>query len=416
MTTVEHFVRSGSGTERVTKHCHLIRDIREDETPVWVDTVGWDDAECDDEETFKDILRYINQYDITRVAAIIWNVVPNVRRDALLKKQAQLINQFKEEEIWKNVLIVAKQSLNPEADCAGAVRAAEDFSDETPILFTGYRFLTDPTLNPAQRGVLSDETSRKMFNVKSDDEVKETLKEFLDQMGPPVQVVFNIHKCLDCSVVGDSRLLPKYCHMSPHLIHPGEVECHHPGHIERYHPSESHVLEHEGRLHKYWYSNILCCGTMKKPRYSCCKRREGKPGCNKKWACCKQDYYIKDEGCTKRWTCCGASPSLATSGCSPRYSCCSGSVSSPGCKKVCKKCNVAWGEPAGECFVKDHNLININDVSINDDSDNLEPDENDERVEFLPKFKENVYPERKKPRKVTDLIERYPPVITFHMF
>ena len=137
MTTVEHFVRSGSGTERVTKNCHLIRDIREDETPVWVDTVGWDDAECDDEETFKDILRYINQYDITRVAAIIWNVVPNVRRDALLKKQAQLINQFKEEEIWKNVLIVAKQSLNPEADCAGAVRAAEDFSDETPILFTG---------------------------------------------------------------------------------------------------------------------------------------------------------------------------------------------------------------------------------------------------------------------------------------
>ena len=131
--------RSGSGTERVTRHCHLIRDLRDDAAPVWVDTVGWDDAECDDEETFKDILRFINDHDITRVAAIIWNVVPNVRRDALLSKQARLINLFKDEEIWRNVVIVAKQSLNPEADCAGAVRAAEEHSGEWPVLHTGYR-------------------------------------------------------------------------------------------------------------------------------------------------------------------------------------------------------------------------------------------------------------------------------------
>ena len=253
-----------------------------------------------------------------------------------------------------------------------------------------------------------------MFNVKSDDEVKETLKEFLDQMGPPVQVVFNIHKCLDCSVVGDSRLLPKYCHMSPHLIHPGEVECHHPGHIERYHPSESHVLEHEGRLHKYWYSNILCCGTMKKPRYSCCKRREGKPGCNKKWACCKQDYYIKDEGCTKRWTCCGASPSLATSGCSPRYSCCHAQVNDAGCRKVCKKCGESWGEPAGTCFVKIHNLVSIDDTVLPDDNKET-LDEADEKYLFLPETKFHKPVEKKRLRKVTDLLEKYPPIITYHM-
>ena len=131
--------RSGSGTERVTRHCHLIRDLGDDAAPVWVDTVGWDDAECDDEETFKDILRFINEHDITRVAAIVWNVVPNVRRDALLRKQARLINLFKDEEIWRNVVIVAKQSLNPEADCAGAVRSAEEHSGEWPVLHTGYR-------------------------------------------------------------------------------------------------------------------------------------------------------------------------------------------------------------------------------------------------------------------------------------
>ena len=83
---------------------------------------GWDDAEVEDEETFKNILRFISKHDILRVRCVIWNILPNVRKDALLRKQAQMINLFKAEEIWKNVIIVAKQSLNPDEDCAGAVR------------------------------------------------------------------------------------------------------------------------------------------------------------------------------------------------------------------------------------------------------------------------------------------------------
>ena len=405
--------RSGSGTERVTRHCHLIRDIQEDSAPVWVDTVGWDDAECDDEETFKDILRFIDQYDITRVAAIIWNIVPNVRRDALLRKQAHLINQFKDEEIWRNVLIVAKQSLNPEADCAGAVRAAEEYSNEWPVLFTGYRFLTDPTVSPEQRGMLRDEATRLLFNIKSDKEVRNTLHENINKMGPPVQVVFNTSKCLDCSVVGDSRLLSKYCHMEPHLIHPGVVDCHHPGHIQNYHPTEHHVLEHEGRLKRSWYSNFLC-GTLRKPRYSCCRRREGKEGCHKIWACCRQDWWEGREGCSRRWTCCGASPSLSPSGCSPRYSCCRAKVNDAGCKKVCKKCGVAWGQPAGTCFVRSHNLVNIEDVVADDNDEVL--DETDENSVFLPKTKLSKPIEKKRIRKVTDILEKYPPIITYHIF
>ena len=121
--------RAGSGTERVTRACRIVRCLEDDREPVWVDTVGWDDANCDDEDTFKDILRFISQHEITRVAAIVWNIVPNVRRDALLTKQARLINMFKESEIWRNVLIVAKQSLNPDIDCAGAASAAETHSD-----------------------------------------------------------------------------------------------------------------------------------------------------------------------------------------------------------------------------------------------------------------------------------------------
>ncbi len=29
--------------------------------------MGWDDAECEDDETFKDILRFIDKYNITQV-------------------------------------------------------------------------------------------------------------------------------------------------------------------------------------------------------------------------------------------------------------------------------------------------------------------------------------------------------------
>ena len=97
---------------------------------------------------------------------------------------------------------------------------------------------------------MEDPATRRTFNVKSDREVKETLTSLLGELGPPVQVVFNTSRCLDCSVVGDSRLLTKYCHMEPVMTHPGTVESHHPGRIEHYHPSHHHILEHDGRLKK----------------------------------------------------------------------------------------------------------------------------------------------------------------------
>ncbi len=43
---------------------------QDDSEPVWVDTVGWDDAECEDDETFKDILRFIDKYNITKVSTV----------------------------------------------------------------------------------------------------------------------------------------------------------------------------------------------------------------------------------------------------------------------------------------------------------------------------------------------------------
>ena len=62
-------------------------------------------------------MRFVNFILFIQVKAVIWNISPNVRRDALLTGQARLINLFKKRDIWNNVIIVAKQSLNPESDC-----------------------------------------------------------------------------------------------------------------------------------------------------------------------------------------------------------------------------------------------------------------------------------------------------------
>ena len=347
-----------------------------------------------------------------QVSAIIWNIVPNVRRDALLMDQARLINLFKERDIWSNVLIVAKQSMNPEVDCQGAVKAAQQFTD-LPILHTGYRFYNDPTVSAEQRDSFRNAQSRALFNVKTDDEIRSILKDNLGRMGQPVQVVFNTSKCLDCSVVADRRLLPKYCHMEPHLVHQGSVENHHPGKMERFHPSQHQVVEHDGRLKKTWYSHFLC-GTLRKPRYSCCGRRSGKEGCLKKWACCKEEWNNStgdDRGCSSRYRCCGASTSLSISGCSPRYNCCWGEVTDQGCKKVCKKCGMDWGLQTEDCFRKEHNTVEIGGEEEEDDT-NEDVEDNEDDVLII---SDNFVREEKKLVRLFEMMDKFPPIITYHI-
>ena len=89
-----------------------------------------------DDTTFKDILRFIGDHQLLRVKAIVWNILPNVRKDALLTKQARLIDLFKPKEIWQNVMIICKQSRNPEDDAQGALAAARQFNPKAqpPVL------------------------------------------------------------------------------------------------------------------------------------------------------------------------------------------------------------------------------------------------------------------------------------------
>ena len=92
-----------------------------------IDTVGYDDStNRNDEDNFKEVLKFIDKHGLTDVHAIVWTVSPTPRMDAKLQKQAHFINQFGEGHIWQNVIIVAKQpgSFNLEQATQGAKEAA----------------------------------------------------------------------------------------------------------------------------------------------------------------------------------------------------------------------------------------------------------------------------------------------------
>jgi hypothetical protein len=90
--------------------------------------VGYDDStHLTDEESFQDVLKFIDQHDMKKVRAIVWTVMSQERNDARLQRQADFINQFKPGEIWRNVIILVKHpgSFNPQLACQGALVAAK---------------------------------------------------------------------------------------------------------------------------------------------------------------------------------------------------------------------------------------------------------------------------------------------------
>ena len=81
-------------------------------------------------------------------AAILWTVAPNVRRDALLMKQARLINLFRPGDIWHNVIVACKQSRNPDDDTQGALAAARHYNPHAEPIVLGYTFFGECTTAP----------------------------------------------------------------------------------------------------------------------------------------------------------------------------------------------------------------------------------------------------------------------------
>jgi len=57
----------------------------EGSSPVWVDTVGYDDTtNLSDADSFREVLRYLSDQNLTSVRAIVWTVIPQVGLEHLV--------------------------------------------------------------------------------------------------------------------------------------------------------------------------------------------------------------------------------------------------------------------------------------------------------------------------------------------
>jgi GTP-binding protein EngB required for normal cell division len=378
-------VPSGNSTHRVTQRCTIYRsklefeeNIIQEKNVFLVDTVGWDDADCDDDDTFKDILRFIESNSIVNVKAVIWSVIPSPRLTNELTIQAKLINKLIDKRIWGRVIIVCKQSMNPEQDTRGALKAALDYDAYANVQILGYRYLDDPSFTPEQHAQFeNDPTIRETFNVLSDEEVRKKFKDMFSNIGPPTKLVFEHQRCLDCGALGDARLMPKFCHMKKVRVHRVQYpEKVHPLPKVSYHPNEVPIPVHPGYLHRPpWYRNIRL-----RRVYSCCGGVLISPGCALKWTCCQQQHKIvfkqnglasslhpskanitKIPGCSKKYSCCEAEINVdhEPEGCEQLFSCCGRNKNQEGCREICLKCNEDWGTDAGKCFIKPHNITDL---------------------------------------------------------
>ena len=72
--------------DSVTRKCQIFSDLKKSSRPVWIDTVGYDDTtRLDDEESFKSVLKFIQEENLLKIKAIIWTILPQERKDARLQ-------------------------------------------------------------------------------------------------------------------------------------------------------------------------------------------------------------------------------------------------------------------------------------------------------------------------------------------
>ena len=72
--------------DSVTRKCQIFSDLNKSSRPVWIDTVGYDDTtRLDDEESFKSVLKFIQEENLLKIKAIIWTILPQERKDARLQ-------------------------------------------------------------------------------------------------------------------------------------------------------------------------------------------------------------------------------------------------------------------------------------------------------------------------------------------
>ena len=159
--------------------------------------MGWDDDNLKDESAFKIIISFLKDEDL-KVKAILWMILPNIRQDTLLLKQARMIDKFKEVDMWKNVIIVCKKPINLEEDVQGARHAAKTISQDQDldVQALGYAFLEGTSWTVRQRAQFEDDSFRSDFNVKNDEEVRDAIFDAISNLPKPTQVRTHNHSLI----------------------------------------------------------------------------------------------------------------------------------------------------------------------------------------------------------------------------
>lgn len=388
----------GDLADSVTKQCQIFSDANGISNPVWIDTVGYDDSsQVDDAESFKEVLKFIQEHRLLKIKAIIWTILPQERKDARLQRQAEFINRFREEAIWDNVIIIAKQpgSFSMHKACQGAEEAAKVHCNNLEdIRKLGFTYLDDSIPDDFKDVLLSlDSEKRKGMLYLTEEEVYERINTAIESIQRPVTVIFEDSECENCGVKGDKRLLSDYCHMEQMFQHPEPLNHYHPKELKSYHPLPTDNY-HPGVLKLTGGPNQNCetvknvlfamtpvmgllrdstegiktgviagltqfvCYKLNEPlrfTFGCCSGEENSHGCKTSFACCRTAPDAP--GCMYTYPCCSGGPQAV--GCTRKFLCCGKEEGISGCEVVCKKCEKKWGTAAGECYKKQHELRKI---------------------------------------------------------
>jgi len=385
----------GDLADSVTTQCQIFTDLNKDTNPVWIDTVGYDDTNnVDDAESFREVLKFIQEKRLLKIKAIIWTILPQERKDARLQRQAEFINRFREEAIWDNVIIIAKQpgSFSLYKACQGAEEAAKVHSNEiVSIRKLGFTYL-DSSIPEDFKDVLLglDPEKRKGMLYLTDEEVYEHITREIESIEKPIKVIFEDAECENCGVQGDKRLLPDFCHMEQLFKHPEALNHYHPKELKSYHPLPTDNY-HPGVLRLTGGPNQNCetvknvlfamtpvmgllkdstegiktgviagltqfvCYKLNTPltfTFACCGGEENSHGCKTSYACCRTAPDAS--GCMYTYPCCSGGPQAV--GCTRKFLCCGKDEGVTGCQVVCKKCEKKWGTAARDCYKKQHEL------------------------------------------------------------
>jgi len=391
-------VDTSNKSDECTKEIQAVKD----ETGlVWVDTVGFDgtDTNRTDEEAFQEILQFLQDQNISGVAAVIWTVNPEIRETGSLQKQANLIDKFKEGGAWSNVIIVVKNTRgNIEKDAAGARAACNNENVKT----IGYSLLDQLKDNEKVFWEKQTREDRTNMGILTQVEAKLLIKNTLKTLPPSKQVVFSNHKCESCGVVGDPRLFPLSCHTRREAVHPAASVPEHRGSTTLIHPAARARRHTEGVdfITSSSKSRFRGGSVSQGPAFmACCYNNPNHPGCQLYYPCCNQiqgtdfgpeeylvnlglpsifgnigkqmqdkklaelatRHHTQTKGCKKIYKCCGTEASQSNTGCGRTYPCCGGSEGSDGCRQQCSHCKVAWGHFDRDkgCMGTSHDNVNI---------------------------------------------------------